>query len=64
MTEQVWKASEIERWDEESLMRGFKVGPVERPSTLPAFWNEAQAERWAAAGFPRIEDSFARWEWA
>jgi hypothetical protein len=55
MSEQVWKGSEIEKWDEESILAGFKVGPVERPSTLPAFWNEAQAEKWVEAGMPEID---------
>ena len=54
MSEQVWSASKIEEWDAESARRGFKVGPVERPSTNPLFWNEAQAEKWADAGFPPL----------
>lgn len=57
MNETVWKADQIEKWDEESLLAGFKVGPVERPSTLSAFWNEAQAEKWAADGFPPPTDA-------
>jgi hypothetical protein len=57
MSEQVWLGSQIEKWDEESLLRGFKVGPVERPSTLSAFWNEQQAEKWAEDGFPPLSDA-------
>jgi hypothetical protein len=57
MSEQIWLGSQIEKWDEESMRVGFKVGPVERPSTFPCFWNEAQAEKWVEDGMPEI-DSF------
>lgn len=57
MSERIWLGSQIEKWDEESLACGFKVGPVERPSTLSAFWNEAQAEKWVEDGMPALTDA-------
>lgn len=57
MSEQVWSATQVEKWDAESLAVGYKVGPVDRPSTLSAFWNEAQAEKWAEDGFPLQDDA-------
>jgi hypothetical protein len=61
-SEKVWRGSEIEKLDEQSVLMGYKVGPVDRPSTLPAFWNEAQAERWADLGFPSVGNEFTRFE--
>lgn len=57
MSETIYRGSQIEKWDAESLECGFKVGPVDRPSTLSAFWNEAQAEKWAEDGFPALTDA-------
>lgn len=37
--------AQIIAWDEESREHGYKRGPVERPSTMPEFCNEEQAER-------------------
>lgn len=49
-----YSAEQIVRWDEASEQTGFKVGPVDRASNLPQFWNEAQADEWAERGFPDV----------
>lgn len=41
---QTYTDTQIKDWDAESMAFGYKRGPLDRPSFLPEFWNEAQAE--------------------